>query len=73
MHDLEELDDDEARRQTLEELVNSMGAMSLKRLPKGTGGVSITVTTEGGEPDEDDLMGMDPRLTELIRKKKPGS
>lgn len=54
---------------SLQELLKAMGAMQAKRLPKGEpGGVSITIAAGGDKGG--DMPGMDPRLAELIRKKK---
>lgn len=78
--------DEEARSHTLDELMAAMDAMEQKRLPPGAGrGVTIEIEAGGPRPPEgpgqdfgmggvpgDDMEGVDPRLAEMIRKKKAG-
>lgn len=73
------MDDEDLEGQTLQELIDAMGQMSAQKLPKKSPDVSITIAAgHDGKRDESDEGldipdGMDPRLAELIRKKKAGA
>ena len=59
--------------ETLEQLMDEMGNLSAKRLPKGSAGkVSISIMSGRDDDDEDggSPSGVDPRLAEIIKKKK---
>lgn len=73
----------EVKKKLLEELMEMMDDMSSGTLPKKKGGMMISMEagddsepdpTDQGEPgegeDDEDMQGMDPRLMELIKKKK---
>lgn len=79
-----EEEDEDARKKTLQDLMQSMGQMDAKRLP----GLTIAIgaapaaapKTEGpgedfgigGKEEGDEFRGMDPRLVEIVKKKKAG-
>lgn len=78
--------DDEARRQTLEELMAAMGAMDGQRLPKPPAKPPSTPSGPGDDmqgmagewkdetaPPAPSYPGVDPRLADLIKKKKSGA